>query len=183
MKVGTNGQGFIPVHDRVLASVLLSLDVPLQTRLIEGAGIAPIQNVYSERHPARINGRRVHGKTSLLFATHTRCGKIRTRDIIDAWDQVAEKKEGDPTTQAWDKINELGDRIASGDIGDAAQRQRLSEEHNYWQVLAIAQAVRVALMHYKEIDSLLADPRQVVPTAQIRRTNGYGFKPLAPSQL
>ena len=89
MKLATSGQGFIPVSDRVLASVLLALDVPLQTSLIETAGVAPLQNIYSEQHPARINGRRVHGKTNVLFATHTRDGKIRTRDIIDAWNQVA----------------------------------------------------------------------------------------------
>jgi len=183
MQLATNGQGFVPVHDRVLASVLLALDVPLQTKLVEATGVSPIQNVYSEEHPARVNGRRVHGKTSVLFATHTRDGKIRTRDIIDAWNQVGELSEGDPRTQAWDKINELADRIVDGNLGDEGNRRRLAEEHNFWQVLAIAQAVRVALGHYKEIDSLLADPRSVVPTAQVKRTKGYHFKPLAPSQL
>ena len=183
MKLATSGQGFIPVDDRVLASVLLSLDVPLQTSLIETAGVAPIQNIYSERNPARVNGRRVHGKTNVLFATHTRDGKIRTRDIIDAWNQVAEKVEGDPKTQAWDKINEIADKIVDGNLGDEGQRRRTAEEHNFWQVLAIAQAVRVALMHYKEIDGLLADPRAVIPQAQVKRAKGWQFKPLSPSQL
>ena len=183
MKLATSGQGFIPVSDRVLASVLLALDVPLQTSLIETAGVAPLQNIYSEQNPARINGRRVHGKTNVLFATHTRDGKIRTRDIIDAWNQVAEMVEGDPRTQAWDKLNELADKVVDGNLGDAGERKKLAEEHNFWQVLAIAQAVRVALMHYKEIDGLLADPRAVVPTAQVKRVKGWQFKPLAPSQL
>jgi len=187
MATGTKeqiGGGFIPVYDRVLASVLLALDVPLQTDLVDGGGVAPVQNVYSEQSPARVNGRRVLGKTSILFAPHTRDGKTRTRDIIAAWEQVAEKVEGDARTQAFDELNAIADQIADGSgLATEGERRNLAAKQQFWLPLAIAQAVRVALGHHREVEALLLDPTAVAPRAQVKRARGWHFKPIAPSQL
>lgn len=168
-----------PVDSIYLASGLIALDVPLRHELVGGKWEA-VTNVYSDRHPGRKNGRRILGKTTFYFEGRTRDGRTKTKDLIQAWDDVAKLSGEAP--QAVVELDKLRDELLTVDMTEE-KRHEIRARWEFWEAIAWVQGFRVALGHAGNLTKMMTDNR-IPPLAQWQRANGSRrFQTVNPSSL
>lgn len=175
-------KNIFPVDNVYLAGGLIALDVPLASELVGNGGRwEAVTNVYSDRHPARKNGQRVLGKTTFYFEAKTRDGKTKTKDLVQAWEDVA-RLSGNEQPQAIVELNKLRDELLSADMTEE-KRHEIRARWEFWEAIAWMQAYRVGLIHTNNLQRMMIDDR-IPPLAQWVRANGRRrFQTIDPASL
>jgi hypothetical protein len=171
----------IHVRDRVLASALLMVGVPLKTDLVAGEPWVGMSNVYSAKNPARVNNVRVPGVETYYFRDRTIDGKIPTLKLVAAWDDAGRLQDGE-SAQAVREVNRITSELRRDGLSEV-ERNRLCDELDFWQTVSYIQAVRVAMSHVQNLSALMVDARALRPKAKDFLVGRTRFLPLSPSQL
>lgn len=173
------------VTSKLLAASLRSIDIPLKQRVKEKGGIVSgIANVYSEEHPFRRNNIIVPGRVTYYFEPFSRDGKIKTEEMVKAWNEAGENMEKGIQPQAFDEIEKLHRQLLNGDLGEK-NRTYISNALRFWTNVLMIQQNRAAYQIAEEFTRLTTNPRELPPLVQWKRPSGSTnfYTPARPQML